>query len=225
MADAARDDTRRRYPLVALEGPDAAGKTTIRTRLFARLEELGHSVLSTVPFSYLSVRETEVITNARFRRIPYPPAEITSAYVRDKELLGRTLFQPQLEWRPVLVDRYLASDMVYHEVLWGIPPDTTYRAYVESAVTIPDLTILVETPVDVAQARLKTRDPASLRHWDAPDVQKRIAAGFHAIYTEDQYSGLGESIIVDNSGPLEQTFRVLEEEVLPRLTARTGDAG
>lgn len=129
-----------RHIYLVLEGSDGAGKTSIRKHLFRRLVEAGNEVLTVIQTSWLIPEHTEVITNARYHHRQYPQEVITAAYVGDKEAMTRYLVEPNLPYRDVIGDRFVASDMVYHQLLWGIPPERTYEAYAASAVRFPDLT-------------------------------------------------------------------------------------
>lgn len=207
-----------RHYWIVLEGGDGAGKTSIRRHLFSAVRDAGHEMLTLIQTSWLVPEYTKVITNARFHHQPYPPDQITAAYVGDKEAMTERLILPHLADRHLLGDRFVMSDMVYHRILWDIPEEVTYAAYARSRVRFPDLTIFVDTPPEVAVRRMAARGSAR-RRWDALETQQRI----HAAYTRivgapDCFSALGEIQVVENRGSLEDTLAQVNKIALPLLT-------
>lgn len=198
---------------VVLEGIDASGKTTIRKLLYRKLTMAGVDVVATIPSSWLDIWSTRLITDARYNGVATDPKLITQAYVRDKETLTERLIEPQLRNRHVLMDRYILSDLVYHAVIWGIPPEVTDRAYRQSRCLAPDVTVWIDTPVEIAANRLQARGGAR-RPWELRDRQVRA----DAIYRELIGGLLGppSALVVrfDNSidGDLEDR---VERDLLP----------
>lgn len=209
--------TARRHPFVAFEGGDGSGKTTIRKRLYAALRERGRDALSLIPMSWLVPECTEVITNAKYNGVPTPPPRITRAYVRDKEELCARLVEPHLPWRPVLVDRYAASDIVYHQVLYGTPRRTTYEAYAGSRIRWPDLVVYLDTPPEVAVARMEARRPGQLNAWETLEKQRRVYDGFQEVLFGGGFATGAEVMRVDNTGDPEDAVRRVLDELVPRL--------
>src|SRR5918995_401954 len=111
---------------VVFEGADGSGKTTLREHGLSRLRARNVDALTVPQVSWLDPCAAAVITASRFRQgaglyRPTQPA-VTDAVVRDKEALTQRLVEPQLSRRHVLGDRHVASDLVYHDVLFGIDP-------------------------------------------------------------------------------------------------------
>ena len=73
--------------LIAFEGPDGVGKTTIRRQVFRRLTAAAQTVFTTWPYSFLDVAAAEVITSARWLGRRYSEPELLRAYARDAGLL------------------------------------------------------------------------------------------------------------------------------------------
>lgn len=206
----------------ALEGTDGSGKTTIRKHVFRVLREHGMDVLATTGNHWLVPEHTAVIAGARYNGERHPRAAVTRAYVADKEALCNELLRPHLRHRHVLSDRYVISDVVYHSVLFGTPPDVTYRAYAASTVLRPDAVFFIDTPPEAAARHLGER-PASRHHpWDAQSTQRRIYDLLRDVALGDSYPELSAPVVrIDNSGPLQDTLDAVTEEVLTRI-ARTG---
>ncbi|WP_030378778.1 MULTISPECIES: dTMP kinase [unclassified Streptomyces] len=207
-----------RYRWVVLEGGDGAGKTSIRKHLYGAAQRADQEVLTVIQTSWLVPEHTEVITNARFHNRPLPRPRITAAYVGDKEAMTDRLIDPHLAERHVLGDRFVMSDMVYHQVLWDIPMDDTYQAYARSRVRFPDLTLFVDTAPETAVRRLMARGSDRRNRWDNLETQRRVHELFtHILYHSDRYPALGRIVVVDNSGDLETTFAHVDRVFLPWL--------
>jgi dTMP kinase len=207
-----------RYRWIVLEGGDGAGKTSIRKHLYGAARQAGLEVLTVIQTSWLVPKHTEVITNARFHNHPYPRQEITAAYVGDKEAMTDKLITPHLTERHVVGDRFVMSDMVYHQVLWDIPTDDTYRAYARSRVRFPDLTLFIDTPPETAVERLMSRGTDRRNRWDNLETQRRVHSMFtHILDHRDRYSALGRIEVIDNSSDLNKTLVDVDQIVLPLL--------
>ncbi|MEQ4305096.1 hypothetical protein ABNF97_27570 [Plantactinospora sp. B6F1] len=209
----------KRHMFVVLEGGDGSGKTSVRKHLFRRLVDAGDEVLTVIQTSWLVPEHTEVITNARFHQTEYPPEVITRAYVGDKEATTRYFVEPHLPFRHVVGDRYVASDMVYHRLLWDIPPERTYEAYAASSIRFPDLTVFVDTDPDTAYARLQNRAGDRRNRWDTLEAQKTLYEAFQEALFSGRYPRLGSVVRVDNRGSFEQTAAAVDRHVLPLVKA------
>jgi dTMP kinase len=195
---------------IAVEGADGAGKTSVREHLFRSLSAAGHEVVTTWSFSWLDVDATATITGARWLGQPHDPERVVAAYARDKALLYQRIIAPQAAARIVLADRYLVSDVVYNEVLFGIPAERTWRAYRVPEIGFPDLTVSVEAPLDVCLGRIRARP--NPHRWETPEVQARV----HRLFREALSAGPGPVVRIRNDGPLEDTLAAVDAEVLRR---------
>lgn len=199
---------------IALEGTDGAGKTGLRKHLFAALRERSVDIVSIIPFSWRDLEAAETIVEAKFHDMPIPPDQITRAYVRDKESLSRRLIEPQLVYRSVVSDRFAASDIVYHELLWGTDPDRTYDAFRASTVRPPDHTFFIDTPPQVAFDRANKRGTGGGHRWDKLDKQRRLYASFQDVLFSDRYPWLGPVTRIDNAGAFEHAANALVSAAL-----------
>jgi dTMP kinase len=205
---------------IAIEGTDGSGKTTIRKHIYATLREQGLDVLSIQGQCWLIPAHTAVITRAKFHGVRYPADVLTAAAVGDKEALSDRILRPHLAWRHVVSDRYMLSDMVYHAALWGVPMEVTWRAFAASRVRRPDVFLYVDTPPELAWARVAAR-PATLRHpWDDAPTQARLYELFQRAL---RFPGTGRVHRVDNSGALARTLDQLSAWL--RGAIRLADTG
>jgi len=133
--------------------------------------------------------------------------------------MTRYLVEPNLPCRDVIGDRFMASDMVYHQLLWGIPPERTYEAYVASSVRFPDLTVFVDTQPDTAYARLQRRAGDRRNRWDTLEAQKTVYELSHTVLFSGRFPKLSPVVRVDNNGSLEDTANRVDSEVMPLIQA------
>lgn len=208
-----------RNPFIVLEGGDGSGKTSVRKHIFTRLRENNVVALSTIPVSWLIPECTEIITKAKYFAFNFPPQSILRAYVRDKEELTRRLLEPHLPWRPVICDRLVLSDIVYNELLYGIPTKESAEAYRASSVLEPDFMIFMDTPPEAAIARLDKRFHTQRHEWETFEKQKRIYATFSDVLQQNP-AGINAKVLrLDNSGGLEETLRQVDSLVIPEILA------
>jgi dTMP kinase len=196
------------HKFLALEGIDGSGKTTLRKLVFQELRQQGHEILTTTPFGWRDAQAAETIVEAKAHGVPMAPSLITRAFVRDKEVLSDRIIRVQLPHRPVLVDRFIASDMVYHQALWRISPAETYRAYCASRVRMPDCHFFVDTPPELAFERQVARGTGGKNRWDYLDTQKRLYETYEEVFFSGRFPSLGEVRRIDNSGDPAMTARV-----------------
>jgi thymidylate kinase len=201
-----------RKRFIALEGIDGAGKTTLRKHLFAVAREHGVDLLNIVHLSWLRAEDAETITAVRFRRQPRPAVQVLRAYVADKESLAERIIRPHLQYRHVISDRYIASDMVYTEMDAGIAGDALYEAYCSGRVEWPDVVVFVDTPPEVACQRMQAAgEEPSLAY------QQGRSQAFREILLGDRFPQLRPVIHFQNAGDKEEGLRAFEQIMLPLL--------
>jgi dTMP kinase len=212
-----------RYNFVALEGTDGSGKTRIRKFLFDRLKSRGVELLNITPHSWLNWRVARGIVNLKQHGGQCPAPQITSAYVTDKERHSATIVRPHLPLRPVLADRFVASDIVYHKVLWNIPEGDTYRAFDRSSVLWPDLHIMVMTPPEVAFKRAQLRRSGNGARWDELQIKERLYRCYWDLLRDTRYPRFGRTIFIDNSRDFSVTEEQLETLVIPTIVNKVSN--
>ena len=167
---------------IVIEGFDGVGKSTLSRRLANRLRHEGHEVLE--------VREpggTPVAEAAR--AVVLDPsldaateAELFLILAARADLVKRVIVPALQDGVVVISDRFDLSTEAYQVAGRQLPRDATMSANaLATGGLTPDLTLVLDTPIDVAVAR-------RARKGDAPDrieqvneeVQSRIAAAFRA---------------------------------------------
>lgn len=201
---------------VALDGPDGGGKTT----------QAGHLA------HWLTLRGFDVVTcrdpggtalGDRLRSLlldrhdtPISMRSEMLLYMASRAELVEEVIRPALEAGKVVVsDRYLLANVVYQGHAGGLPVDELWS--VGAAATggiLPDLTILIDVPPEVARARVgEARDRIEDRPDDFRDAVRR---GF--LRASETYPA--PLILIDGSGDAEAIASQIRSEVARALGSR-----
>jgi dTMP kinase len=166
---------------ITLEGPDGSGKTSQAARLAAALRERGYDVVLTREPGGTALGERVrdiVLTRGREPIAPQTDALLFNA-ARAQHVVE--VIEPNLAaGRMVVCARYADSTMAYQGYGGGVPLDEL-RAVIRVATggRTPDLTILLDVPVEVGLRRKSPHD-VETRFETAFDVafHERVRAGF-----------------------------------------------
>jgi dTMP kinase len=163
---------------IALEGPDGSGKTTQAAGLATWLETLGHRVVACREpgGTDLGDRLRQILLGRSALAIGLRAEMLL--YMASRAQLVEQVIRPALEAGGVVVcDRYLLSNVVYQGIAGGLGADEVWR--VGAAATgglMPDLTLLIDVPPEVARARV---GPPRDRIEDRPDSYRAaVRRGF-----------------------------------------------
>ncbi|MBP2471866.1 dTMP kinase [Crossiella equi] len=201
----------RRFPFIAIEGTDGSGKSTLRDVLNRELARQGHTCFMVGQHSWLDVGAGRVVLAARNQRLGHSREELTRAYALDKFLHLRENIEPALATAGVLADRFVHSDAVYHDVLYGIPAERTLARHRELGTRLPDLVLFVDTDPDIAYQRVLRRNKASRPH-ETRETLRALREKYLAVLGRER----GPVLRVDNSGPaVERTAATVLTQVLP----------
>ena len=137
--------------LIALEGIDGCGKSTQAVRLVTALADRGVSAVT-----FREPGDSEF--GRELRRVfvegrDISPEEEMRLFLEDRRIDVRDNIAPALAaGRHVVMDRYYLSSVVYQGAL-GLDPEMI-RAKNEAIAPRPDLTLILDLPVDVALRRI-----------------------------------------------------------------------
>ena len=196
---------------ITFEGGDGTGKSTQVRLLTEWLAEQGRAVVTT--------REpggTEVGTALReivlHHRGEVDPRAEALLYAADRAQHIGTLVRPALERGDVVVqDRYIDSSVAYQGA--GRVLDAAEIKRISLWATgdlVPDLTVLLDLPGDVARARLakeqKTFDRLENEH---DDFHERVRAGFLQLAADEP----DRFLVVDATQEIDQIAHVIRDRV------------
>jgi dTMP kinase len=169
---------RRRGLFLSLDGPDGGGKTTQAALLAAWLRARGEDVVTCRDpgGTPLGDRLRPILLDRGGAPVGLRAEMLL--YMASRAQLVEEVIRPALAaGRVVVSDRFLLANVVYQGDAGGLPVDEVGQ--VGRAATgglLPDLTVLLDVPPDVAKARVgSARD----RIEDRPDdYRARVRAGF-----------------------------------------------
>lgn len=190
---------------IALEGIDGSGTTSQAEALAKRLRARGHEVVRTHEPSGGSIGR---LVRERLSRstAALDPAAMALLFAADRMDHVRTTIEPALRRGDIVVtDRYLVSSWVYQ----ALECDPQWVREINRYAPWPDLTFLVEVPVQVALGRVHARSGGGATEiYESAPLQQRVATGYRAVLAER----LEAVVPVDGDRPPEAiTAELLEQ--------------
>lgn len=140
---------------VVVEGPNGAGKSTFCRQLADSLRSCGHeSALISEP----STRDIGALVR-KYRELPQYKEVLAFLLMADRHANLLECVEPLVAKGVVVIsDRYLPSTLVY-QALDGLTEERILE--LNQGIRIPDLTILLSTPLDVVRDRVVRRQSNS----------------------------------------------------------------
>jgi dTMP kinase len=139
-------------------------------------------------------------------------------YMASRAELVASVIRPALERGCiVLSDRYLLANVVYQGHAGEIAPETLWEiGRVATAGILPDLTLVLDLPPEVAQARKDgLRDRLEAR---GLDFARRVREGFLSEARRDP----DRIRVIDAARPADEVQKELQQEVAHVLGSRAG---
>ncbi len=202
---------------ITFEGGEGAGKSTQLRRLAARLRAAGREVVATrEPGGSPGAEALRdlVVSGAHDRWSPL--AELLIFYAARADHLERTI-RPALErGAVVLSDRFADSSRAYQGAGGGL--DEALVGVVDKAVvgtTRPDLTLILDLPVDAGLARAAERGGDDRFEGKGAAFHQRLRSAFLAIAGEEPE----RCRVVDAAGSPDAVETVVWAQVAPVLGA------
>ena len=195
---------------IVFEGVDGAGKTTQLVQLVEWLQQQGTTVVTCKdPGStalgeqlrtiLLSSVETPISMRAEMMMFTTARTQLVDEIVRPALAAGKT----------VVLDRYIYSTIVYQGHAGNLPTDEIRQVnHVATEGLMPDLTFMIDLPVDVSMERLgKSLDRMESR---GTEYFEKVRAGFIA---ESKLASAGVELINGNRSPeeIQAELRVITE--------------
>lgn len=202
--------------LITFEGMDGAGKTVLSEALVSRLWALGiEAILTREPGGTRVGQEIRVMLDSRSGHDLIAEAELL-LFAASRSQLVESVIRPALgEGRVVVSDRFADSSVAYQGYGKGLSLSRV-RQINEFATggLVPDLTVLLDLPVEVGLARKKQAGGANRLDGFPPEFYDRVTAGFRQMATEEP----GRWVIVDANRLFQEVLEEMLEKVIARLT-------
>ena len=201
---------------ITLEGGEGAGKSTQARRLAARLEAAGRRAVVTREPGGSEGAETIralLVTGAADRWSPI--TETLLMYAARRDHIERTIAPALAAGDWVISDRFADSTRAYQGAGGGAPGSLiqALERYVLDG-TRPDLTLILDLPVEAAHARIAGRTHAETRFEAKGEAfHQRLREGFLAIARVEP----GRCVVIDAAQPVEAVEAAIWAAVAGRL--------
>jgi dTMP kinase len=202
---------------VTIEGGDGVGKTTQLGLLSKALQDCGYSVVTFRDPG--STRLGESLRELLLRRedIPMVPMAEMLLYMAARAQLAEEAIRPAMAaGQIVLCDRYLLSNVVYQGHGCGLDPEKLWEiGFFITRGVVPDLTVVLDVPVEIAAERRKGK----MDRLEARDdnFHRRVREGF----LKEAARNPGRIKVLDASPPVEEVHRELRALVLDWIRGHT----
>ncbi len=167
---------------VTIEGPDGGGKTTQAARLVEHLVTwLPRVHLTREPGgTWLGERVRDVLLTRTGSAVPTDPLTDAFLFNAARRQHVREIIRPELDAGTTVVSaRYADSSLAYQGYGSGVPLEVLRTlAAIATDGLVPDLTIVLDLPVEAGLARQTAGD---VTRWEAEfdvDFHRRVRAGF-----------------------------------------------
>jgi dTMP kinase len=208
--------------LVAIEGPDGAGKSSAATRLTDRLRDEGRSVVLTREpgGTHLGELVRAILLDAGpGARSPRADALLFNA--ARSQLVAEVIRPALARGDLVICDRFAASTLAYQGYGSGVDLDVL-RSLESFALdgTEPDLVVLLDVPAAVGLARRHAGNPAERTRFEDGSrfdaaFHERVRRGFLELARADPERWR----VIDAALPPEQVDRALLAALVPLVSA------
>ena len=201
---------------ITLEGGDGSGKSTQMRRLAAALEKHGLKVVMTrEPGGSPGAEQIRKLVVEGEGGRWTPITETLLVYAARADHVARTIGPALARGEWVISDRFNDSTYAYQGAGRGVERETIRR--IEAAVLDdfkPDLTLILDLPVEVALARAGARGGTENRFENmGPDLQEQMRKTFHEIARRN-----GERCrLIDASGSEEAVATAIWDAVKSRF--------
>lgn len=184
-----------RGKFITLEGPEGAGKSTQLPQLAAWLEQQGFDVVPTrnPGGTPIGAQIRHVLLDAANRAM-VPTAELM-LYAADRAQHVAEVVEPALAAGcVVLCDRFGDSTLAYQGYGRGLDHELIRRLNaMATGGLVPDLTLLLDLPVDAGLARVARSRETDRLETEAIAFHERLRAGYLAIAKSEP----GRVVVVD----------------------------
>ena len=208
-------------PLLVLEGPEGAGKTTQIKLLADALAQAGRKVVSLREPGGTRLGEEirKVLLHDAALDI-VPRAESLLFMAARAQIVEKEVIPALQRGDTVLLDRFFLSTYAYQMAGRGLPADQVVAANkLATAALRPDLTILLTMPASEGLARAQRRGAKDRMEQADPEFHERVVKAFAEFATADWQNAhpeAGPIVSVDARG----AEREVHERVMRAVSAR-----
>lgn len=201
---------------ITLEGPEGSGKSTHASRLAEYLRSKGRDVLLTREPGGTSIGDQiRSILNDHANSAMQPRAEILLFCASRAQLINQMIHPHLARGGTVVCDRFSDSTLAYQG--YGHRLDLETLKSISRFATeglVPDLTLLLDLPVEIGLAR-RRRSDSDWNRLDALDVEfhRRVRKGYLELAGQEP----GRWVQIDAEQEEEDVWRQINKAVKSRL--------
>ncbi len=203
---------------ITVEGPDGAGKTLVTARLREALEARGLPTLATREPGGTAVGEQVrriVLDHAPGDR-PIDPRADALLFSAGRAQLVAEVVRPALDRGLIVLDtRHIDSTLAYQGYGGGL--SVAFLRELQAFATdglLPDLTVLLDVPVDVGLARKQADEQTRFEAIFDREFHERVRQGYLALAEAEPE----RFVVVDARAPVDDVV----EQALAAIVARVG---
>ncbi|WP_019244533.1 MULTISPECIES: dTMP kinase [Bacillus] len=196
----------RRGTFITVEGPDGAGKSTILSMLYERLQQEGYQVLHTREPGGITISEQirEVVLKKENTTMDERTEALLYAAARRQHLVEKVL--PALdEGYIVLCDRFIDSSLAYQGYARGIGIDEVYQInHFAIGNQMPDLTLYYDIKPEEGLRRIQSNSNREVNRLDIEKLSfhQKVREGY--LLLVDRFSDRIQT--VDASQAIDKVF-------------------
>ncbi|RKQ63381.1 dTMP kinase [Thermovibrio guaymasensis] len=201
---------------ITFEGIEGCGKTTQAKLLYQWLIDRGkETILTREPGGTPSAEELREFI-LREREENFPPFSELCLYIAARGFHVENLIRPALkEGSFVICDRFSDSTLAYQGFGRGIDVDLIEKMNREATGGLkPNLTFLIDLPVEVAFERLKGKKKDRLE-MESLEFHRKVREGFLKIAEKEN----DRVVVIDGRKSVDEIFNKVVKEVQRRLGA------
>jgi len=184
---------------ITLEGIEGCGKSTQARRLAASLRGLGHAVVLTQEpgGTEIGLRIRELVLGERGHGLS-PVAELLLFFADRAQHVTQRVRPALAEGSVVISDRYADSSRAYQGIGRGLDPQGLEAALLLATGGLtPDLTLLIDVPVEVGLGRVRARGQSDRLESEALAFHERVRQGYLALAAREP----GRFLVLDGRRP------------------------
>lgn len=202
--------------LISFEGGEGAGKTVQIKRLRDKLSEQGFDVVVVREpgGTVISEQIRDVVLSAKNVGIAYTTEVLLFQAARAQ--LYRELVLPSLEaGKVVLMDRTRDSSVVYQGKVRGFGVEVIEKLNeISTKNTYPDLTFLLDVPIEVGLTRRKLSDKMDRLDMEAQDFHQKVRDAYLEVAKKNDHNRWA---IVDAADTIDQVADTVWSHVQKKL--------
>jgi len=204
--------------LLTLEGGEGGGKSTQIVRLREKLETAGYDVivLREPGGTVISEQIRDVVLSAKNTGIAYTTEVLLFQAARAQ--IYREIVLPSLQaGKIVVMDRSRDSSVVYQGVVRGFGRELIDQLNdISTKNTLPDLTLLLDLPVEVGLQRRAESDKQDRLDMEGAEFHHKVRQA----YLDLAQSEPKRWVTIDAAKSLEEVEQEIWKQVEPRLPAQ-----